>query len=154
MSFPFEETHLWKTTLAASNDDQFAVQRDRLRSVFLNLRGQAGLLAAEIPFELRGLTVHDLSHSDALWETADVVLGNLIKLNPLEAFVLGACFLIHDLGMGLAAYPQGLASLQGHRLWLGMLRNFTRRSTGAAPTPEQLKSPPNRGPQANPVRVA
>ena len=56
--------------------------------------------------------------------------------------MLGACFLVHDLGMGLAAYPEGLDSLKSHRLWFGMLRNFIKQSMGTAPTEEQLLNPP------------
>jgi hypothetical protein len=49
-------------------------------------------------------TVHDLTHADALWETASLVTGPDVELNPAEGFVLGAAFLFHDAAMGLAAY--------------------------------------------------
>ncbi|MEU1393631.1 MULTISPECIES: ATP-binding protein [unclassified Nonomuraea] len=34
-------------------------------------------------------------------------------MNPAEAFVLGGAFLLHDLGMGLAAFPGGLTEIEG-----------------------------------------
>jgi hypothetical protein len=64
-------------------------------------------LAAEIHRDLPEFTVHDITHLDALWEIADIVAGEQFSLTPPEAFVLGGAFLLHDLGMSLAAYPQG-----------------------------------------------
>jgi hypothetical protein len=53
------------------------------------------------------LTKHDITHSDALWEIADLLIGNNIKLNPIEAFILGAAFLLHDVCLSLIAVKDG-----------------------------------------------
>ncbi|MCE3075893.1 HD domain-containing protein [Chryseobacterium gwangjuense] len=45
------------------------------------------------------LTDHSLAHSIALWNYAQIIIGNDNYLNPLEAYVLHICFLIHDAGM-------------------------------------------------------
>jgi len=51
------------------------------------------MLAGDIHRDLPDLTVHDITHLDALWEMADLVAGPDYPLNPLEAFALGAVFL-------------------------------------------------------------
>ena len=104
--FAFESTRLWSETLAEqSGSDQHASQRTRLRVAYLSLRERAALLADRIQDDLPELTVHDVTHLDALWELADLVAGSNVSLNPAEGFVLGAAFLIHDLGLAVAAYP-------------------------------------------------
>jgi hypothetical protein len=72
------------------------------------MRDRAAQLVAEIPQNLRDYTVHDITHLDALWETASLVAGSDYSLNPLEGFVLGGAILLHDAGMALVAYPLGL----------------------------------------------
>jgi hypothetical protein len=141
-SFPYQKSNLWIRALSERDNDRYAVERQRLRSSLDQLRERAGLLANEIAADLRDLTVHDLSHSDALWDVAEVITGENAELNPLEAFVLGSVFLIHDLGMGLAAYPDGLESLKNHVLWTGMLRNFFKKETGRSPDQAELSNPP------------
>jgi hypothetical protein len=141
-AFPYQKSSLWIEAFSDRDSDRYAAERQRLRSSLDQLRERAGLLANEISVDLRGLTVHDLSHSDALWDVAEVITGESAGLNPLETFVLGASFLIHDLGMGLAAYPQGLDSLKCHRLWIGMVRNFFKKQAGRSPDQDELENPP------------
>lgn len=46
------------------------------------------------------LTDHSLNHSRWLWEYANIIIGEKENfLNPLEAYILHMCFLIHDSGM-------------------------------------------------------
>jgi len=81
----------------------------RLREAFFSLRHRASALATEISHDVPSLTLHDLSHLDALWETADTIVGDELLsgpepyLNPLETFVLGCAFLTHDLVQSRAA---------------------------------------------------
>ena len=70
-------------------------------------------IAADMP----ELTVHDISHLDALWDTASLVAEGAIDVNPAEAFVLGASILLHDAGMSLAAYPGGMCELMTTTAW-------------------------------------
>src|SRR3546814_20791640 len=62
-----------------------------------------------LPIYLPGMTVHDVTHLDALWDTASLVADGAVTVNPAEAFVLGARILLHDAAMSLGAYPNGLA---------------------------------------------
>jgi hypothetical protein len=118
-----------------------AEARERLRHAFVQFRDRAKLLAAEIARSLPDYTVHDITHLDALWEMADLVAGPDVSLNPLEAFVLGGAFLLHDLGMGLAAYPGGLEELKAHPIWRDTVASELMRLRGRPPTPRELRHP-------------
>ncbi|GID28888.1 hypothetical protein Abr02nite_38710 [Paractinoplanes brasiliensis] len=99
------------------------------------------LLAAEIPQDLREYTVHDAAHLDALWELADVIGGDLIELTPTEAYVLGGAFLIHDLGMGLAAWPGGIDSLKKEYDWRDIVAACTMELRGRPAADGELDAP-------------
>jgi len=64
-----------------------------------------------------GYTVHDITHLDALWETASLVAEVTLTLNPPEAFVFGGAVLLHDAGMTLAAYPGGMTEVRALPEW-------------------------------------
>lgn len=67
--------------------------------------------------DVLGLTVHEESHLDALWQTANCIAGENFELTPIEAFVFGASILLHDTGLAVAAYPGGLADLVETAAW-------------------------------------
>ena len=98
-------------------DDSENGERERLRASYLSLRQHVAVLLNELPRSVPDLTVHDVSHVDALWETASMVCGDRQALNPAEAYVLGAAFALHDAAMGLAAYPDGIVEAMGTRAW-------------------------------------
>lgn len=108
----FERTPLWTRTLATRSKDQFAKERESLRASYLQFRTTVAPLANEIAMSMPMFTDHSIEHIDALWDMASIVCGDSYKLNPAEAFVLGGAFLLHDLGMGLVAYPGGLQELE------------------------------------------
>ncbi|GER86265.1 hypothetical protein KDW_04270 [Dictyobacter vulcani] len=114
----FENTRLWKTSFAvSSNRDRAKEPREKLKVAFYKFREHAALLASEIARDLPDFTVHDITHLDALWEMASIIGGPKCSLTPTESFVLGGAFLIHDLGMGLAAYPDGVDTIRRHPRW-------------------------------------
>lgn len=138
----YETTSLWRSSLAETTDDPYTVQRSRLRNAYYNFRQRAAILAAEIPHDLREYTVHDATHLDALWDLADLIAGEDCVLSPTEAFVLGGSFLIHDLGMGLAAWPGGLAELMDGPGWTDILASCIMQIYGTDYHPDMLKCPP------------
>lgn len=75
------------------------------------------MLSREIALTMPQFTVHDITHIDALWEMADIILPEELEINPVEAFVLGGAFLIHDLGMGGIAYNNGFDKIKNSELW-------------------------------------
>jgi hypothetical protein len=121
LPFGFEETALWQSSLAVQSNDSHAAPRTHLSEAFLKVRERAQLLAAEVARDLPDFTVHDISHLDALWDLAATIAGPEISLSPTEAFVLGSAFLVHDLGMGVAAIPGGTAGLEADSRWNDVL---------------------------------
>jgi len=108
----FEQTPLWRRTLASFQEDAHSVPRQVLRSAYLQFREAVEPLAAEIALSMPMFTDHSVDHIDALWDTASLVCGDAFPLNAAEAFVLGGVFLLHDLGMGLAAYHSGATDIE------------------------------------------
>ncbi|MHC4878211.1 MAG: HD domain-containing protein, partial [Planctomycetota bacterium] len=84
-----------------------------------------------------------MTHIDALWECADLLLGKSHELDPTEAFILGGAFLLHDAGLALASYPGGPAEVRSHLLWQDCLSQQFLNSRGRAISPDELKSPPH-----------
>jgi hypothetical protein len=135
-------TKLWRSTLAIQPDhDPASSPRERLRSVFTKFRERAKDIAGEIARDLPEFTVHDVSHLDALWEMADLISDDEVALTPAEAFVLGGAFLIHDLGMGLSAFPGGRESLRKDHRWNDIITAHLRKKIGYTPSEEERSAP-------------
>lgn len=122
---PFPDSPLWIASLKERPDDPQADARRLLREAFLRMREKAADLVAQIPGDIRGLTVHDVSHLDALWSMASMIAGedyhNPNNFTPAEAFVLGGAILLHDAAMSLAAYPNGMEGLRLTDQWRDMM---------------------------------
>lgn len=116
--------------------------RDRLRMALNSMREKAKLLASEVATDLPELTVHDISHSDRLWDLVTLIAGPTYPLTPTEAFVLGGAFITHDLGMSLAAYPGGLDELRNQPQWEDALLLALKHRYGRDPGPEEIANPP------------
>ena len=117
---PMDHFALWQRTLA-DQADSLNPQREILRQAFLHFRERTAQLVGEIGVLLPQLTVHDITHLDALWRVADEIAGPDYPLNPAEAFVLGGAFLLHDAAHVLAAYEDGLAGIKGSIEWKDLI---------------------------------
>lgn len=117
ISAVIEGTSIWRRTLAIQADDPYDSHREKLRVALTQMRENCMVLARQIQPNLPGLTVHDESHLDALWHTADLIAGPEFSLNPLESFVFGGAVLLHDTALTLAAYPGGIESLKATVEW-------------------------------------
>lgn len=107
----YTNTKIWINTIEPQGDS-FDTHRERLRQVFSSFRIKVGQLIQTIPAEIHGLTVHDLSHLDALWEMADILTATGYELNPAEIFVLGGAILLHDSAMTVCAYSGGVQEIK------------------------------------------
>ena len=87
----YQDTLLWKRTLGS--DDKNV---EHLRESYLRARENAEFLLGKIRNDFPNLTVHDITHVDSLWNVADTIIGPNYPINPLEGYVLGIAFLIHD----------------------------------------------------------
>ena len=109
-----ETSDLWKRTLGQHDRDP------RVEELVVSLRDareQAGHLTSRIASALPGLTIHDISHLDALWDVAHIVAGDDFPLNPLEAYVFGCAVLLHDAGLCFEAYSGGQAAIRQTVRW-------------------------------------
>lgn len=137
-----EETELWKRSLGTECESEDAEKfRKRLSAALELMHERSAALAGEIARDLPDFTVHDVSHSDALWGLADRIADSQIKLSPTEAFVFGAAVLVHDLGMASAAYVDGPDSLKTEPRWSDTVASMLRQGNGRVPTPEEIVNP-------------
>lgn len=113
----FKQSNLWEGAFAASRDDASAEEQVRLAACYEAMRKRSGALVAKIQADLPHMTIHDVTHLDALWDMASIAAGDSIDLNPAEAFVFGGAVLLHDAAMTLAAYPGGIAELRLQTEW-------------------------------------
>jgi hypothetical protein len=112
----YQKSSLWQTAFAETGDG-FDKQRIAIAQAYEEFREQVGLLLAKIQQDLPWLTIHDITHVDALWEIASAIAGSGYPLNPAEALVLGGAFLLHDAAHSCAAFSGGLAELMRTSQW-------------------------------------
>lgn len=113
----FRQTWLWRQAFQTPRSDSTTEEQEFFRAQYLSIRERAAQLVSRIAVDLPGMTVHDISHLDALWDTASSVAEGAVNVNPAEAFVLGGAILLHDAAMCLAAYPGGLAEVRSTIAW-------------------------------------
>jgi hypothetical protein len=113
----FKQTPLWKAAFENARADAAPDEQARLANCYEAMRARASALVAKISGDLPYMTVHDVTHLDALWEMASIAAGESFDLNPAEAFVLGGAILFHDAAMTLAAFPGGIAQLREETEW-------------------------------------
>lgn len=95
---------LWKNTLATTADDEYEEQRTMLRDSYLSARTNITEILDKIRGDFPNLTMHDISHVDSLWDIASVIIGDNYSITPLEGYVLGCSFLIHDAALSYDAF--------------------------------------------------
>ncbi|WP_162010841.1 ATP-binding protein [Neptuniibacter caesariensis] len=125
-------TKLWNRTLGEVNDDIYKEKRDELRISFIKFRDNATHLVSQISSILPGLTQHDISHLDALWEVADLICGDDYPLNPLEAFVFGGAVLLHDSALCFEAYDNGIEGIRQTDIWKDSYASVSENVTDVA----------------------
>jgi hypothetical protein len=93
----------------------------------------------EIAGLLPDLTVHGITHLDALWRVADQIAGPNYPINPAEAFVLGGAFLLHDAAHVLAAYQDRLAGIKQCVQWKDLIaQQFSAQEPAAGSADERF----------------
>ena len=121
----YKDTITWRKIYGNATDNK--EECEFLRIEYEKFRDNARLLAGEIASILPEYTVHDITHIDALWDMADVFLPRDYFLSPIECFVLGGAFILHDLGMLFAAYPEGRKGIQMQNIWKDTVANLYKQ---------------------------
>lgn len=121
----YKDTITWKKILGdgCSNKEDC----NFLKVEYEKFRSNAEILASEIGHTLPNYTVHDITHIDALWEMTDIFLPDDYPLSPIECFVLGGAFILHDLGMAIVAYPEGTRGIQMENIWKDTVANLSKQ---------------------------
>jgi hypothetical protein len=87
----FSETTLWKRTLGLTSGTEFEQQSiSDLRSAYLTFRANIEVVIETIPRDCPGLTVHNITHLDALWDIADLIAGKHFSLGSGPIDVIGS----------------------------------------------------------------
>lgn len=98
----YDSTTLWQTAFSPKNDGNDKL-REELCKELIRCRSNAIYLLDKIRKDFPSLTIHDITHVDGLWQVASVIVGPQYSLNPLEGFVLGIAFLMHDAALSYQA---------------------------------------------------
>ena len=98
----YHKTTLWKTAFLDSSNENSEL-RETLIKELNQCRENAKYLLEKIRNDFPSLTVHDITHVDGLWQVASVLTGPEYPINPLEGFVLGVAFILHDAALSYQA---------------------------------------------------
>ena len=139
----FRQTWLWRQAFQTPRSDSTTDEQDFFRTQYLSIRERAAQLVSRIAVDVPGLTVHDISHLDALWDTASSVAEGAVNVNPAEAFVLGASILLHDAAMSLAAYPGRLAEVRQTVAWKDAVARLALASEESGDERFDVENPPD-----------
>lgn len=136
----FDTTTVWQQSLALQNDDAHQASRDKLRQAYKALRVGARQTSGRLSALLPDLSFNQ-AELDSLWASADLLVGRQTFLTPAEAFVLGSTFVLHNLGIGLAAFPNGFDQLVSLPLWKDTVTGLYRREGISSISEELLQNP-------------
>lgn len=139
----FRQTWLWRQAFQTPRSDSTIEEQEFFKTQYLSVRERAAQLVSRIAVDLPGMTVHDISHLDALWDTASSVAEGAVSVNPAEAFVLGGSILLHDAAMSLAAYPGGLAEIKTTVAWKDAIARFALASEENGGEKFDVQNPPD-----------
>lgn len=116
----YKRTDLWQKAFSHQNDDNDPL-RDKLAAAYERSHENATILLDKIRKDFPNLTVHDISHVDGLWAVASTITGKGYDINPLEGFVLGCAFLMHDAVLSYEAFG-GVDALRRTPQWKDYLK--------------------------------
>ncbi|NWC44722.1 ATP-binding protein [Pseudomonas edaphica] len=112
----YRSAPLWVQAFGPRSD-KYDEQRGFLANALHEFRERVSVLVAQIQKDMPALTIHDVTHIDALWWTASEIAGPEYELNAAEAFLLGGAFLLHDSAHCIAAYPGGITEIVNLPQW-------------------------------------
>lgn len=98
----YTSTTLWKAAFSPKNDGYDKLRLSLSQELKQSRENTKGLLD-KIIVDFPCLTIHDITHVDGLWQVASVIAGSDYLLNPLEGYVLGIAFLMHDAALSYQA---------------------------------------------------
>ena len=128
--------------LLSNSEGPHSEERSSLKHNLFSARDKVGKIVQSIQYDTPGLTVHDITHLDNLWEIIDLLTPNSDYLNPAEIFVLGISILLHDAGHSLSSYDGGESEIQATDIWRDHLARAAK-SSGLSLESLDFSSPPD-----------
>lgn len=132
---------LWKSAFSTSAKDKHSESRARLESSLLRMSDNVEQLLKMVPSDCKGLTLHDITHLDAVWEMASMISGENYPLNPAETYVLGSAILLHDAGLTSASFSNGISDLEKTTEWRDIASGELRQA-GISLSEDVITNPP------------
>ncbi len=117
MKVSYTNSWLWTRAFVEKRTDVDPHEQEFFLHQYESIHSKSSNLVEGISKDIPSLTVHDITHLDALWEMGSIVAVGAVELNPPEAFVFGASVLIHDAAMTVSAYSKGLEGLKQETAW-------------------------------------
>lgn len=134
----YKRTDLWQKAFSHQNDDNDSL-RDKLAAAYERSRENATILLDKIRTDFPKLTVHNISHVDGLWQVASTITGKDYDITPLEGFVLGCAFLMHDAVLSYEAFG-GVGALRGTPQWKDYLKAVQQENVMAQEEEQQKEA--------------
>jgi len=122
------ESTLWISAFKQEQERSDLIMR--LVSNLTSMRAKSDQLSSLVRKDFPDLTVHEVSHLDALWGVGSIICGGDYPINPLEGFVLGAAILLHDIALSFSAYQGGADAVRKTTLWKDHFSHFERMPSG------------------------
>lgn len=72
-----------------------------------------------------------------MWETASIIVGKDFQVNPLEGFVLGGAFLMHDSALCFEAFEGGMNAVRNTVQWKDEFENLKASQDGSTVSIEE-----------------
>lgn len=116
---------LWKEAFSNNEKNENV---EKLKSSFINIREKVKDIVSLVIADFPDLTIHDISHLDKLWITADFLINKKFSLNPLETYVLGLSILLHDSALSFSAYKYGKEGIRNTIFWKDTFEELKRNS--------------------------
>lgn len=114
----------------AFSGDVHRIEKDRLSVALSTVRKNAAGMAQKIAHDFPNLTVHDVTHMDALWNVSNLLIDKKHGLNPLEIFILGCTFYLHDAALCFDAYAGGKNAVRETDTWKDAFWRSEQRTNG------------------------
>lgn len=144
MSDTIFKSSIWLKSLDEKSQysQEFKDEVEILRSSFKQVRIKANIISNFICQSQPSLTLHDTSHLDSLWETANIIAGDDLNLNPIEAYIFGCSVLFHDLGMALILWDEDLEKIKLSFEFRDLIFKLYKYELKRNPTPDELDNVP------------
>ena len=110
----YKKLNIWKN---AFPDSTVNGTEERLQAALEKVRDNVSVLGQKINANFPELVGFDVTHMDALWDVADLLVDEKHELNPLEIFILGCAFYLQDAALCFHAYREGQEAVRNTNEW-------------------------------------